>query len=66
MIAGVVDHMHQHCSGTHGAAFPRHKRELDESIQRCLALPGAPVAVPVIDLLLCQAQISEFGMQQIM
>ena len=40
------------------------KCELD-GLSRRLALPGTPPAIPVIDLLLRQAQISEVGMQQI-
>jgi len=65
VIAGVVDHMHQHRAGAHGAAFARYKRKFEGFIQRCIGLAFAPVAVPVIDLPLRPAQLGKVGMQQI-
>ncbi|MNL66837.1 hypothetical protein D3C87_1913610 [compost metagenome] len=65
MVAGVIDHVQQHRAGAHGAAFARDKTELDGVIQRIIGLALAPVAVPVIDVLLRLAQLGQVGMQQI-
>lgn len=65
MITGVIDHVQQHRAGAHGPAFARDERELQGFIQRGVGLAFAPVAVPVIDVFLCHAQIGEIGMQQI-
>jgi len=61
----VVDHVHQHRAGAHGAAFARDKGEFQELVQGGLGLPGAPVAVPAIDVFLRLAQFAQIGMQQV-
>jgi len=66
MIAGVVDHVHEHRAGTHRAAFTGKEGEPHGFVQRGIGLSGAPVAVPVINVLLCQTQVGQCRIDQIM
>ncbi|MNY22713.1 hypothetical protein D3C86_1563460 [compost metagenome] len=58
--------MHEHRAGAHGAAFTGDKREPQGFIQRGIGLPRAPVAVPVINVLLRQAQVRQGRVHHVM